>query len=304
MSYCVNCGTSYHKPSGICPSCYSDQVIPNAIIELELSRNKNTPPSRYYPKFGFPGENTALILSIAISIIIAIILGTVSFGLFFAILVINLIYLKITHLSSQKNMIRSSENSFKSIFKLAKVGAYRLKLPLPEIYITEDSQYNAYTMGFYKYGFIVISSSMARDFKPGELLFVIGHEMGHVKKYHTTWLNLLYPARVEGARFIFAPLMRIIFNVWSVKAEYTADQAGLIACKDVNSAIISLLKIAGGANVEEEVDISKIINRQFEQDEILGSMVEYLGTHPFIANRIKQLANISTTFLSEQGSGV
>jgi len=294
MSYCVNCGTSYHKPSGICLSCYSDQLIPNEIIDLELSKNRDTPLFPHLPQFGYPGEKASLILSIVISIMIAIILGAISFGLFFAILLISLIYLKITHLSSQKNMIRSSEDNFKTIFRLAKIAAYRLKIPLPEVYITERHEYNAYTMGFYKYGFVVINSSMIRNFKPNELLFVIGHEMGHMKRYHTTWLNLLYPAKVEGARFIFAPLMRIIFNVWSVKAEYTADQAGLIACKDVNSATISLLKLAGGPDVEKEVDIRKITNSKGGQNEILSGLVEYLGTHPFIENRIKQLINIST----------
>ena len=155
-------------------------------------------------------------------------------------------------------MIQVSKSNFGNIFKLAKIAAYRLKIPLPEIYITEEPQYNAYTMGFYKYGFIVINSSIARDFKPGELLFVIGHEMGHIRKYHTTWLNLLNPAKAGSSRFIFAPIMQIIFNIWSVKAEYTADQAGLIACKDINPAVTTLLKLAGGPNVEKEVDISKI----------------------------------------------
>ena len=294
MNYCVNCGKEYDKPSGICLSCYSDQIIPNEVIDLELSGYKGKSRHPDGLNFGFPGEKAALTLSIIISVIIAIILGTVSFGLFFVILLINLMYQKINHLSSQKNMIRTSGNNFKNIFKLAKIAAYRLRLTLPEVYITEDPQYNAYTMGFYKYGFIVINSSMIRDFKPNELLFVIGHEMGHMKKFHTTWLNLMHPAKIGSASFLFAPIMQIIFNVWSVKAEFTADQAGLIASKNINSATISLLKLAGGPEVEKEVDIQKIINCQEGKDEILSGMVEYFGTHPFIENRIRQLINFSS----------
>jgi Zn-dependent protease with chaperone function len=294
MNYCVNCGSSYERPSGICSICYSEQLIPNEIIELELSRNKNIPPSPHNPMFSFPGEKAALTLSICISIIIAIILGTVSFGLFFAILLMNLIYLKISHISSQKNMFRSSEDSFKTIFKLGKVGAYRLKIPLPEIYITQDDEYNAYTKGFYKYGFIVLNSSMVNDFTPEELLFVIGHEMGHMKKYHTTWLNLTNPARSGGAKFIFAPVMRYIFNIWSVKAEYTADQGGLIACKSLRSAVTAFLKMAGGHNIKDQIDINKIMQPGDQNDQIFSSFLEYFGTHPFIENRIKQLINLST----------
>jgi Zn-dependent protease with chaperone function len=295
MSYCVNCGNQYDKPSGMCFNCYSDQSTLNEIIDSGLLKNKGKSTYIDDLSFGFPGEKAALILSIVISITIAIILGTISFGLFFAILLINLIYLKISHISSQKNMIRVSENSFKNVYKLSKIASYRLNLLLPEIYITENPQYNAYTMGFYRYGFIVINSSMVKDFKPGELLFVIGHEMGHMKKYHTTWLNLIYPARAGSAKFIFAPIMQIIFNVWNVKAEHTADQAGLIACKDINSASISLLKLAGGSTIEKEVDISKITGSREEKVENLSDMIEYIGTHPFIENRIRQLVNFSSS---------
>lgn len=294
MSYCVNCGKEYGNPSGICLNCCSDQVVPNEVIDAELARNKLKPPEPHDIKFGFPGEKGALILSIVISVILAFILGTISFGLFFGILIFNLIYLKITHHSSQKNMIRVSENNFKNIHSLAKVSAFRLKLPLPEIYIVHDPLYNAYTLGFYKYGFVVINSRLSSDFNPIQLLFVIGHELGHMKRYHTTWLNLLSPARAGGAKFVFAPIMNVIFNVWSVKAEYTADQAGLIACQEIDGAITSLLKIAGGPEVEKEVDFSKIVHPQSEASDILSGVVEYFGTHPFIENRIKQLMDFSS----------
>ena len=107
------------------------------------------------------------------------------------------------------------------------------------------------------------------------------------------------PARSGGAKFIFAPIMRYIFNVWSVKAEYTADQAGLIACKSLHSAVTAFLKMAGGRNVEKEVDINKIIQPHAEKDEILSIMAEYLGTHPFIENRIRQLIQLNSALFDD-----
>lgn len=295
MSYCVNCGKQYGEPISVCPVCFYDPVTPKEIIECELLKKKEGYAQPDNLTIGFPGEKAALILSIIISIIITIVLGILSFGIFIVILLVSLIYLKISHLTSQKNMVRCSESNFRKIYRIAKVAAHRLNIPLPEVYITNDPQYNAYTMGFYKYGFIVINSSIASDFKPNELLFIIGHEMGHMKKYHTTWLNLLNPAKTAGTKFFFAPLMQVIFNVWSVKAEYTADQAGLIACKDLKSAVLSLLKLAGGLDVEKEVDITKLIDQKKEHNEILVNLVEYLGTHPFIENRIKQLMSFNSS---------
>ena len=294
MSYCVNCAKEYAEASGICPNCHSDQRIPNEIIEVVLSRNKARPPKPHDLKFGFPGEKSALILSVVIALILAAILGTISFGLFLVVLIVSLIGLKLNHISTQKNMIRVSEDNFKDIFILAKLAAFRLNLGTPEVYVVHDPQYNAYTMGFYKYGFVVLNSKLVSDFKPSQLMYVIGHELGHMKRYHTTWLSLLNPAKAGSAKFVFAPVMRVIFNVWSVKAEYTADQAGLIACKDLDAAIGSLLKIAGGEDVEKEVDYTKIARPQGEAAELLSGVAEYLGTHPFIENRINQLKDFSS----------
>ncbi len=173
--------------------------------------------------------------------------------------------------------------------------AFRLKLPLPDVYVTEDPTYNAYATGFYRFGFIVLHSSLVRDFKPPELLFIIGHEMGHMKRHHTTWLSLLQPVRKGSARFFLAPLMRVIFNVWSVKAEYTADQAGLTAGRDLDAACRCLLKLAAGSNSEKEVDLSTILSMKNESEEILTNLAEYLGTHPFIQNRVRHLVSFASS---------
>lgn len=289
MSYCVNCGDEYSKRSGVCSSCCYDQVIPKEIIESELVRYKNGPDEGGIT-FGYPGEKVALILSVFVAGIVAVFLGVVSFGLFFLILIIGLVQLKINHISLRKNNILVSDSQFPKVFALSKIAAHRLKLPLPEVYVYNYSDFNAYTMGFYRYGFIVVSSAMVKEFRPEELLFVIGHEMGHIKKYHTTKLSLLNPAKTGIAGFLIAPIMKWIFNVWSVKAEYTADQGGLIACKNVNAAVSALSKLAGGPEIGKEVDLSQADKEdKSEEKEAWGNLLEYLGTHPYISNRIQQL---------------
>lgn len=45
--------------------------------------------------------------------------------------------------------------------------------------------------------------------------------------------------------------------------------------------------------MEKEVDISKITSHPGEQEEILSAILEYLGTHPFINNRIRHLIDFA-----------
>jgi Zn-dependent protease with chaperone function len=287
MSYCTNCGAQYDEPASICAECQLDPRLPEAIIDANIARRNWR---RDDPSFGYPGEAGALGLSGAVAIGLAIVLGVVSLGLFLVLVVLALIQLRLALVAYRRNAISVGPRSFPTVHRLAKVAAYRLKLRCPEVYVRQHHEYNAQTRGFARHGFIVVNSALVQDFKPAELLFVIGHEMGHIKRFHTTWLTLLHPASVGGARFLLGPAMQLIFNVWSVKAEYTADQAGLIACGDVKPACSTLLKLAGGIVVEREVDLRGI--HASRQEEVgLGGLLEYLSDHPFIQNRVRHLAS-------------
>lgn len=97
MSYCVNCGTQYNKPSGLCVHCHFDPRVPEGVIDLELSRAPMNPND---PVFQYPGERAALVLSVGAFLMLAVVLGIVSFGLFFGILILSLVQLKVRHVSS------------------------------------------------------------------------------------------------------------------------------------------------------------------------------------------------------------
>jgi len=291
MRYCVNCGTPYEKPSPLCPKCHFDQRVPEELVDAALAQ----PPSpSTLPSFQYPGERVALLLSIIASVVVAVLLGVVSLGLFAALVLVSLVDLKVSQIAFRRRMIPVSPQSFPLVHRLSKLAAYRLRLPLPEMYVTQDATYNAHTRGFFRDGFIVLHSQLVEDFEPRELLFVIGHEMGHIKRFHTTWLTLLNPAAGAAARVLLAPVMRLIFNVWSVKAEYTADRGGLIASADLEGAARALLKIAGGAGAAREVSFDEI-RQATEEPGILPSLVEYLGDHPFIRNRLTQAVHYAVS---------
>jgi len=85
--------------------------------------------------------------------------------------------------------------------------------------------------------------------------------------------------------------LRLIFNNWALKAEYSADRAGLIASRNLTSCISALLK---SSTAETNIDIDNYIN-EFEKHskDPLYKISEYFGDHPFIPNRIKKLQEFS-----------
>lgn len=293
MRYCVNCGNGYVSQSAFCSVCYSTPDVYDRVIDMSLAKFGHSPWETNNPPFGYKGEKAALVISLMISAGIALALGVISLGLFIGLIAVNILYLIINSIVQSRNIMRISNSNQKNIYNLARVAAFRLKVALPPIYVVQDQKYNAYTAGFFTHGFIVLHSSIIEELKPDEILFILGHELGHIKKYHTTWLTLLAPARVGSVRFVLAPLLNLIMNIWSVKAEYTADQAGFLVCKDVRTAVRTLLKLSSGSLIEKEVDIDAWIASTSSKKPTPIDVLQYLNTHPFLENRVRQLVHFA-----------
>lgn len=103
---------------------------------------------------------------------------------------------------------------------------------------------------------IAISAECIDSFSNEELLFVLGCEIGRIKSQHILYkeISLLLPmasAILGGVTFginftepIVQGLSVALFQ-WYRWSEFTADRAGLLACQDLNAAMMAMAKIAG-----------------------------------------------------------
>ena len=120
--------------------------------------------------------------------------------------------------------------------------------PVPDLYIAAGGELNAATAGVRR-PLIYVTSAAVELLTREELLFVIGHEVGHVKSSHVLYYQIAeyFPLIVEsipGGEFFGAPL-RLALLRYKRMAEFTADRAGLLACQDVDVALRALMKLAG-----------------------------------------------------------
>jgi Zn-dependent protease with chaperone function len=269
-----------------------DPRITEANIDNRLKTFSNMRPDNKSFDFSYFGERTSLFFSFIILIILTIVLGLVSFGLFFVIIFLSLINLFVRSIRNKGQLVQVNSNNFPDLFRLVKVICYRLKLPLSPVYIVQNQDYNAYTMGFMGQAWVVVNSSIIEDFSPMEIAFVLGHEFAHIKKRHTTWLTIMSPASNTPVSLI-SSCVRIIFNLWSLKCEHTADRGGLIAVGNIDPAISALVKLATGKRLSTNVDWQKIVKDHESRDNIILKASELLGTHPFPAKRMKELYTFS-----------
>lgn len=96
---------------------------------------------------------------------------------------------------------------------------------------------------------IVMMSGSADLFTDDEMMFVLGHELGHMacghKPYHML-LETFYMPFVNDAAFkAWASIIKLPLMEWYRISDYTADRMGLLCCQDINAAITTMIKKAG-----------------------------------------------------------
>src|ERR1019366_5694558 len=122
-------------------------------------------------------------------------------------------------------------------------GAAILDLPVvPELYIAQDPQPNAMTLGADK-PFIVITTGLVDLLDAEQARYVIWHELGHVLSGHAVSRTMLFHLTRLAARLAWFAVgyigLRVIIaglEEWYRKSELSCDRAGVLAGQDPGAA--------------------------------------------------------------------
>jgi len=181
---------------------------------------------------------------------------------------------------------------------------------IPEIYISTVYTPNAFSFGIQKYT-VVLLTGLVDLLSEEELLFVIAHELSHIKCNHMMYKTLLYllnyvGVEVFGAIFKVAALtffpLEMALRSWERKAEFTCDRGGLLVVQNRDVAQTALVKLAGTSkSLLPEINMKEILKQADElhdmDDEVFVRWMKMyhtaFRTHPFPIVRIKELHNWS-----------
>lgn len=174
--------------------------------------------------------------------------------------------------------------------ELVQQGITRIQPGPVEVYVLPSRELNAYTFGLNSPKVVVLYASLFKVMDADELLFIFGHELGHVALGHT-WLNSLVGGLAGvPSPFSAAALMALAFLWWNRACEYSADRAGLLACGKPEKAVSALIKLAAGPQALDERSLEMVYRKiDAEDDTWLGNLQEALGTHPMLIRRIERL---------------
>jgi Zn-dependent protease with chaperone function len=213
---------------------------------------------------------------------------------------------KLAYLENIADNVRVTNRMLPRLHKYLGWGCKILDLDEPELYVTLDPTPNAYTFG-HKKPFIVLTSGLVDLLGDEELLFVIGHELGHIKSGH-----VLYTILARNIATIIAAIGQATLGIgallgqglvvalhdWYRKAELTADRAGLLCVQDLDPCVNVFMKLAGGGGrLWAEMDRHEFLHQIDAYDEedrsTLGraykTWITAWRTHPFPILRAKEL---------------
>jgi Zn-dependent protease with chaperone function len=213
---------------------------------------------------------------------------------------------KLAYLENIADNVRVTKRMLPRLHRYLGWGCKILDLEEPELYVTLDPVPNAYTFG-HKKPFIVLTSGLVDLLGDEELLFVIGHELGHIKSGH-----VLYTILARNIATIIAAIGQATLGIgallgqglvvalhdWYRKAELTSDRAGLLCVQDLDPCINVFMKLAGGGGrLWAEMDRHEFLHQIDAYEEAdrstLGraykTWLTAWRTHPFPILRAKEL---------------
>ena len=191
--------------------------------------------------------------------------------------------------------VRLSPGMAAGVHKKADRCVERLGINTPlELYAYASPQFNAACFKPEEGRvFIMFSSSLLEAFSDSELLFVMGHELGHhVYGHHEIPIGYVLRGRQPPP----ADLALDLF-AWSRYAEISADRAGAFCAQDLESVARALFKLASGITDDRVVrfelhDFLAQVDDMLAFDDKPGQGApkqDWFSTHPFSPLRVKAL---------------
>lgn len=190
--------------------------------------------------------------------------------------------------------VRLSDRMAKDLHTSTRDCAQRLDISIePELYVFASPQFNAMCFKPEENRlFVMFSSSLIESFEPGELKFVVGHELAHhAYRHHDVPVGLV----LQGSAHPDPKLALSLFT-WSRYAEISADRAGAHCAQDIESVSRALFKLASGLTGKSidfhlddflaQVDDMQVINQKPGEG---APPEDWFSTHPFSPLRVKAL---------------
>ncbi len=202
------------------------------------------------------------------------------------------------------------------VWTAAKRAADNLHTHAPAVYVAAPSfPVKLAALGTDDQPYLVIRADVAQALTDAELIAALGHELGHVHNGHVLYVTAThYLTHAAGffVRWMVQPAMMAL-KAWMRRAEITCDRAALLACRDLDTTIATLVKVEIGIDRGKDFDLDAYLaaaepapgekGLTARLGDRIGQFGQIFSAHPLLQKRIAALRLFADGALYVQVTG-
>lgn len=178
------------------------------------------------------------------------------------------------------------------VHEAAKAAGAGLRVRVPVIFGMPETKLGIKALGTDDSPHLVVSLALAAELDDKELVAAIGHELGHIQNFHifyATALHYLTHSAAFFVRWIVQPAIMTL-QAWSRRAEVTCDRAALLASRDLDKTLTSIVKLSLGLDKGTAFDAAEYLKAPPDPKQgVVGRYGELFRSHPNVAKRVAAL---------------
>lgn len=198
--------------------------------------------------------------------------------------------------------LKVTPTSYPKIYQYLEDACKILDLPrVPDLYIEWGYRINACTVGA-EHPIIILNSGLIDLCDDDEIMFVIGHEVGHVKSNHMLYHMMAqlvdyFIQTVPGGALVASGLQYALYY-WYRMSEFSADRAGLLCCQNPEAMARAFVKMAGlptknYSNINTDTFIQQARDFKMLDYDAMNKVVKFISiadeSHPWTVMRSSEL---------------
>jgi Zn-dependent protease with chaperone function len=203
--------------------------------------------------------------------------------------------------------VKVSDQQYPRVYEAAKAAGAALRVKVPVIFAAPSKAFKVKVLGTEDSPHLIVNMELAEALDDTELIAAVAHELGHIQNGHilyTTALHYLNTGAAFFVRWVVQPAIMTL-QAWSRRAEVTCDRASLLAVRDLDKTLTSLVRTEMGLDKGSAFNADEYL-RGLQSGDVkkgIGRYAELFRSHPYVPKRVQALRLFAGSALYAQVTG-